>query len=497
MKQLRVYTTFFFLLGILFSFAREDMGRGRVCSLSEVVYDMTMKSPAVEVERLNFRNKLMRFSIYKDGYKPAISLNLEPVSFNRSVRMLQRPSDGGYTYVDDYSNTSVMGVSLSQKIGLTGGELTLGSNFSYLREFSYRRHSFNVTPFFVGYSQQLWGGRQQYILTKKIEENKYQIALKEYCENISRIQSEVLNFYLVALLGRMKRDFALQTMENADTLLKIASLKLEHGYIIEYDKRQIELEYLNAMYIHDNAQRIYQQERARLAKFLGVEEFDVDIPSFNSSFITEDEALLYLFQNNPMYQHQRIRLLESEHSLLLEKINTRFNARISLNYGVNKYAQSFSEAYRNSDVRQSVIISLQIPVFQWGINKNRYRIARNNTKIHRLETEKAMHDLEVELSTLINTYIYSIGLWNTARKAYVLSAEQLQMGIQRFSLGKVSIYDLITSQREHGEVMMRLYNSIKEVYTSYFAIRRMTLYDFERKQNLEDIYLDELNEYDS
>ena len=445
-------------------------------SLHEVIDNLSLHSSAAQIEKLNYQNEILQFENYKKSYLPALSLNFNPVNFNRSLRVLQQPSDGSYSYVEDYSNNSSAGVSIRQKIGITGGDLNIGSNINYLNEFSLKRNSFNTTPFFIGYSQQLWGGGKQYHFEKEIEYAKNNVAIKQYCTKLSRIQQQALELYMTALLGKMEQDFALQTTQNTDTLLQLARIKLDNGHITEYDLKQIELQSLNTRYAYENARKNYIEAQERLAVFLGIEAIEVEIPEFDVPFTIEaSTAMFYVEQNNPFLKQQEIQTFEAESNLFSAKLSNRFNGSISLNYGVNQYAETFAEAYRNGNTRQSVIVGFQIPVFQWGVNKNRIKIAENNYEVNKIARERQMREFENEVKENFNSYNHSVKLWLTAQKVYNLSHEQYKMLIQKFSLGKVSVYELTTTQNEQNNALQRYYSAIRNTYNSYFTLRSMAL----------------------
>lgn len=370
-------------------------------SLHEVIDNLFLHSFAAQIEKFNYQNEILQFENYKKSYLPSLSFNFNPINFNRSLRLLQQPSDGSYTYVEDYSNNSSAGVSVRQKIGITGGELNIGSNINYLNEFSRKRNSFSTTPFSIGCTQQLLGGGTQYLLEKEIEYAKNNVAIKQYCTKLSRIQQQALELYMTALLGKMEQDFALQTTQNTDTLLQLARIKLDNGHITEYDLKQIELQSLNTRYAYENARKNYIEAQERLVVFLGIEAIEVEIPEFDVPFTIEaSTAMFYVEQNNPFLKQQEIQTFETESNLFSAKLSNRFNGSISLNYGVNQYAETFAEAYRNGNTRQSVIVGFQIPVFQWGVNKNRIKIAENNYEANKIARERQMREFENEVKEI-------------------------------------------------------------------------------------------------
>jgi len=116
---------------------------------------LSLSSTSAKIEKLNFHSKLLLFENYKKSFLPSVSFNVNPLNFNRSLKLLQQPSDGSYIYVDEYSSNSSAGISVNQRIGLTGGQLSIGSSLNYLREFSSDRNSFSATPFYIEYSQRL------------------------------------------------------------------------------------------------------------------------------------------------------------------------------------------------------------------------------------------------------------------------------------------------------------------------------------------------------
>lgn len=479
-----LFMFFYFCLSVFSQTQKKEI------TLDEVVDSLSLISFPAQIEKLNYQNEILQFENYKKSFLPAVSLNFNPVNFNRSLRLLQKPSDGSYSYVEDYSNNSGAGISIRQKIGITGGELNIESNINYLNEFSRKRSSFSTTLFSIGYSQQLWGNAKEHRLEKEIEYAKNRVLIKEYCTKISQIQQQAVGFFMGALLSKMKQDLALRTTQNNDTLLQLARIKLDNGYITEYDFKQIELQLLSAQYAYEEASKNYSEAQQRLAVFLGIKDLDVSIPDFDVPIAIEVHSVLFCIkQNNPFSQQQEIQYLEAERNLFSAKLSNRFNGNISLNYGVNQYADNFADAYRNGNTRQSVSIGFQIPVFQWGINKNRIQIAKNNYEAKTLAIEQRVREFENEIKENVNNYNHSVKLWISAKKTYLLSQKQYRMLIHKFSLGKVSVYELTAAQSDQDNAMQRYYLAIRDTYNSYFTLRSMALYDFKKNVELEEIFL--------
>ncbi len=460
-------------------------------SLDKVLDTLSLRSPATAMQQLSCQNEILRFKNYKKGYLPSVSLSLSPISFNRSLRVLQNPIDGSYSYVEDYSNNSGVGITVSQKVLATGGQLSFNSSLNYLNEFSQKRSSFSSTPFSFGYSQQLFGGRKINKLEREIEYAKNELVVKDFCSSISQIQQQALGLYMQAMLSQMQVEFTRQTLARNDTLLQIGEAKLKGSHITEYEFRQIELQKLNAQYAYENALRKHNDTRRSLCAYLGidfVENLAVQVPVFDLPLALETSVIEhYVQKNNTFVSRQQVQKLEAERTLFAAKLANRINSTISFNYGVNQYASNFADAYRRLNDRQSFVVGLTIPVFQWGIGRNNVKIAENNYKSSLLSIEQKKRSFHNEIREKVNNYNYSVKLWFTAEKAYRLSQEQYRMLVQKFALGRVSMYELNVAVQEQSTALQHYYSAVSDTYSNYFALRTLALYDFKQKQELVDI----------
>ena len=71
-------------------------------TLEKVVNEWSLHSPSAEKVRLDYENTQLAHKNYLKGFLPSIALNLNPISFNHSLRLMQNPTDGGYSYVNDF-----------------------------------------------------------------------------------------------------------------------------------------------------------------------------------------------------------------------------------------------------------------------------------------------------------------------------------------------------------------------------------------------------------
>ena len=460
-------------------------------SLTNVVNVLSLEAPAAQMERLNFENEIIRFENYKKGFLPSVSIDVSPLSFNRSIVKLQQASDGQYNYVEDYSSNTSAGMSIQQKIPFTGGTLSANTNLNYLNELSRSRHSFSSTPFAIRYSQQLFGGRKTMRMEKTLEYQKNEENVKKYCVAISGIQHRAMTLFMNVFLNRMEMELASSNKAATDSLLRIAEVKYLNLRITESDFKQLELQAVNNDYLKENAKNSYEEALRALTTYLGVHQTPNDVtierPEFTLPVKIDVEAVrYYIDKNNPKALSNHIKHLEAQKNLYSAELQNRFNASINLSYGMNQYGATLKNVFANPSQQQGVSIGFSIPISLWGINRNSARIARNTYRSSMIGLEQEMDLFENEIYETVNSYHHQVNLWFIAERSYQLAQEQYKLVVEEYAMGKSTAYELIASQKEQSAALQKYYNAIKNVWESYFKIRELTLYDFQKEMELRD-----------
>lgn len=463
-------------------------------SLEQVLNEWCLSSPSAHKVELSYKNTILRFENYKKGFLPSLSFSLSPINFNRSQKLMQNSTNGNYSYVEDYSNSSNTGVTIQQKVGITGGEFSISSRLNYLREFSGNKERFGTTPLIINYSQSFIGGLHNYKKQRNIEYAQYNNSLKQYCSEIADIQTQAVNLFMNLFSSKLATDLSHKNLLISDSLLIISKALLDNGHFTEYEYHQMELQQLNNKYTFENSSKNFQKALRKLTAFLGKPEWvnqniEVLTPLFNLPIkIDERLASLYAHRNSPFALAQEQKRLKAEQTLFTAKLDNRFNGNINISYGLNQHADHFIDAYRKADHTQNIMIGVQIPIFQWGINRNKIQIAQNNYQNSIIEIEQAEVEFDNNIKDMVESYNYNINLWFVATKSYQLSQEQFILLSHKFNSGKVSAYELASAQQEQYNAMQKYYNSIQNVWNTFCILRKTTLYDFIKQIELKELF---------
>ncbi|MDV7396280.1 hypothetical protein RZS08_33105, partial [Arthrospira platensis SPKY1] len=120
----------------------------------EVIRIAQEKSPDAMIGRHRFKRSYWEYRSFKAGYLPNLSLDATLPNFNRTIDPITQ-GDGSETYRERTLARYSANVSLTQKIGLTGGEVFLQSGLqrldNYYADTSTRQ--FLSTPVNIGFRQ--------------------------------------------------------------------------------------------------------------------------------------------------------------------------------------------------------------------------------------------------------------------------------------------------------------------------------------------------------
>src|SRR5207248_5619367 len=110
---------------------------------------------------------------------PQVVLQGQAANLNRSINAITSP-DGSTAFVPQAQNQSTIGLALSQRLPLTGGTLTVGSNVSRIDLFGNQNNKYwQTTPVVVGIQQDLFKPRT-IIWDQRVEALSANVAERTY-----------------------------------------------------------------------------------------------------------------------------------------------------------------------------------------------------------------------------------------------------------------------------------------------------------------------------
>lgn len=479
---------------LIISCNKQPVSAQQRVSLEDAINNYVFNTSIVKKSKLKYNNIKLEYDNYKKSFFPAIGVMLTPISFNRNMTLLQNYMTGEYSNVVEYSNTTHGSLYITQKVMPTGGVFRVSSSLNYLRQFSSNTNSFSSTPLYMSYSQSLFGGNKTEKFQKTLNNLRMQVAYKNLCTSISTEQQTILNLYIASYCKMLDVSFYTQKVRISRELVDVATKKREMGRITEFDFNQVKLQMLEDEMNLQNSQHTYKTSLRNLAMELCFE--DIQIDSLNIDYLPKaiDENIVcgYIQKNNPEIQNLELRRISADYERYTARLGTRFNADVSLSFGLNQYANTLADAYKTPDKQQSVGITLNIPVFQWGINKNKRKIAENKYEETVIDIEDAKKRFQSQIREYIFDYNNSVCLLAIAKLKYDLALQQYEFTSVKYNTGKISSIDLTTANKDCLSAKQEYISTITSLYVNYYHIRHISLHDFVSNKDLMDLFNDKI-----
>jgi len=458
-----------------------------VLTLDQVIQLAREQSPAAILAKHQFRANYWEFRTHQAGLRPSVTLNLDFPQFNRALQKYKNP-DGSYTYLEDFANTTTASVSMNQNIGLTGGQLFVRSDLQRLDEFGdIDNHSYMSTPISVGYRQPILFFNE-YKWSKKIEPLKYEQAEKQYIANMEAVAAQAAKDFFDLALAQQTLAEAKVNYSNADTLYKIAQGRYEIGTIAENELMQMELSYLNAGRDLNQARVDLEYGKLRLRSFLGFNEkvdleliISKEIPTVDVAY---EQALALAEDNNPQIIGFDVSLAESERDVASARAEKGLKADLFASFGLTQQAQNFEHVYVNPQDQQGFRVGLEMPLLDWGLGKGRYKMAQSDLEVTRATVKRDQIDFRQSLFVQVMQFNLQDDQLAIAAKSDTIAQKRYDLTKQRFLIGKVDVLDLNVALEEKDRAKKEYVRQLSQYWTDYFALRRLTLYDFQKRQEL-------------
>lgn len=432
------------------------------------------------------------FKAYKAARLPSLTLNMTPLRYNRDFTERYDSNTNSDVYREQQSLYSYGNLTVSQNLDATGGTFFVDSELGYFRNFGDNAYTqYSSVPFRIGYSQSLFGFNQ-FKWDKKIEPLKYEKEKKQYIYSREEISEAIIELFFNLATAWAEYNMAIDNVESSDTLFAIGEERFKIASISQEEMLTLKLDVINSKNTLKNAEVTLQKASFELSSYLNMDKesrLKVVLPDKPKRIdISAYEALQYARDNNPQYLTNKQTILESEKALEQTKRSSAFDANFSVSVGFNQVADNIGAAYQSPLQQDIVSFGISIPIIDWGVNKGKVNMARNSLNVSKISVQQDELSLEQDIIMTVNDFNIQQDMIASAEEALDLSKRAYDITKQRFIIGKSDINSLTLSLNRQKDAQKNYIAALQSYWQSYYRIRKLTLFDFEEKQTLSNLF---------
>lgn len=459
----------------------------RVYTLQEVVSLAKDQSISAKLAATTFSNKYWQYRYFKSTYRPQLGLSGTLPDYNRYITSVIQ-DDGTIAFVRSSNSLSSLDLSLTQNIPWTGSRIFMSSQLSRVDDLSNHTHNYLANPAIIGITQPLFRFNPMK-WDMRIEPLKYEQAKSQYNADMEQVAINATNLFFDLLSAQINLKIQQQNVTNNDTLFKISKGRYNLGKIAENELLQVELNLMNARNNLAQAELDVDLAMLKLKNFLKLPLTDnirliepSSVPIFD---IDMNVALTEAKNNSFEIAEFKLQKLEAEMDVSRAKGESWLNADITASYGLTENADLIPDLYNDPQDQQRLRVGFEIPIVDWGRNKSQVKIAVANRDLTEMNIEQAEQNFNQEILLLVKQFNMYRSKLTMAAKADTIAQKRSDITIKRYMVGKISIIDLNLAMQEKDQARLDYLNALRVYWTTYYSIRKRTLYDFEQKAKIE------------
>ncbi len=479
--------TYIFHVALLLWLVLPAAAQVQPVTLADVVQMAREQSVAAKQAVTQQRTSYWKYRTFLSDFRPQLSLDGSLPKFTRSYVEVTQP-DGTIDFRPISNNNSLLSLSLSQNIPLTGGSVFVMKELQRFDDLLGRRTLYNGVPFGIGISQPLFQFNKMK-WERRIEPLRYQEGNQQLFESMEKAALDATSYYFELLVAQVNLQIAEKNLSNNDTLYKIALHKRDLGRISQNDLLQLQLSVLTARKDLASARQDAAVASLQLKSFIGYRDgrsLDLTVPSQVPHLQVDlDRALREAFNNRPAAIAFRRRQLEADRDVDKARKDNGLNASLDAAFGLSNRGAHLNDVYVRPQDREFVEVKFTLPLMTWGRAQARTETAKANQQftVQSVEQDKLTFEQEVYTQvTLLQMLRQQVALTDEADR---IAQERYRIAQERFILSDLSVTDLGIAIQEKDRARRDAILALRDYWQAHAKLRLITLYDFERNEKIQ------------
>ena len=454
-------------------------------TLNEVIQMAQSQSLDAMIAKHRYRQSYWSFRSFKAEYLPSLNLDATLPNLNISFDEQYSVIDSTTSFVPLSTTNYMLELSVNQKIGFSGGEVFLSSSLRRLdNNLGESSTQYLTNAISIGIIQPIFK-YNPYHFDRKIRPMLFEEAQRNYVETNENVALKAVNSFFDLLLAQIEVGIAYKNLSSYDTLYRIAVGRYNLGKIAENELLQLELNLLTAEASVEKSELNYDISLSSFKSYLRLkDEVAVDLipPVTTLHFdVPAGKALELAKENSSAGLEFQRRILEAEDKLYQAKRDGRFDASVFASFGLTQSAGTVPDAYKNPHNSESVVVGLSVPILDWGVARGKIKMAESGLDL--VETSIQQEKIDFDQNIYLNVVLFKMQKkqLQIAAKSDTVAQRRYDVTQKRYMIGKVNdVLELDKAQIDNDNAKMGYYRSLQTYWRSYYQLRKLTLYDFQR-----------------
>ena len=473
-----VLIVLFALLSISSAFSQ------RVLTLDDAMEIAMKNSPDIQRSQFNLERSQESLNAQKAALKSKFSLSVNPFGYS-NTRQFNNFYNTWNTNETKYSSTSFQVV---QPLVWTDGTLSLNNKFQWqdaYSEFQNERNKSFSNDLYLNYNQPIFTYNRTKLALKELELDLENTTLSYDIQKLSLEYQITQSFYDV-YKQKLSHQIALEEMANSQESYNIIKNKVDAGLSAMEELYQAELNLANAKSTVQNQQVTLEYALDNFKQISGIpieEEVDVTADVSHTPVAVDLQKALETGLANRMELRQSAINIENSYADLVQTMAlNEFKGEVDLTYGLIGTDERFNDMYGQPTKNQAVVLSFEVPLFDWGEKKSRVKAQEAVLKSRRLTLETDKTGIVIEIRQAYRS-LQNLQIQVEIAQQSIKNAQlTYDINLERYENGDLTSMDLNLYQVQLSEQKVGLVTALINYKLALLDLKIKSLWDFVKNE---------------
>lgn len=452
----------------------------------DLAMDIAMEnSPDIRRTLLDLERSRESLNAQNAALKSNFRLTLNPFSISR---------DNVFnTFLSAWSSSdtkSSLGTFIvSQPIVRTDGTLTLTNRFSWQNSYSeYAKDKRNIAfnnNLYLSFDQPIFTYNRTKLQLKQLELNLESSQITFALQKLS-LERQIAQSFFNLYQNKLNLDITTEEMKNNEQNFDIIKNKVDAGLLALEELYQAELNLASSRSNLQNRQVTLENAFENFKLLIGLpltENITIEADTtYQLVKVDLDKALKTALSNRMELRQRNISLENAQFSLVQTMAQNEFKGNISLSYGITGTDQTFSNLYDKPTEKETIGISFEIPLWDWGENKSRVKASQASIQTQKLSLENEINNITIAITQAYRSLDNLVNQIEIARQSVRNAELTYEINVERYKNGDLTGMDLNLYQTQLSQRRISLVQALIDYKLALLNIKILSLWDFEKNQ---------------
>ncbi len=458
----------------------------RVLTLEDALSIALKESYGIKAAGYSLISSQKTLEAAKLGLRTSVNMEFDLPRYSRTLSSQFNPITGIEEFFEVGYTTFESRLFFSQPIVFTNGTFSLVGSLWQRDQFKQEQDI--PIDYYTNLSLRL---RQPLFTFNSLSANlsRAEINLKKSERNYTRAERGVIydvtsGFYRL-YQAKKNVEITREKVNQTEASYITAANKFKAGLIAEVEALQLEIDLASSKNELLNAERNFNEVKDEFKLLIGLpldENIDVIAElDYSPIEVNIDTAIEYALTN-------RSELLNAEsdielRNLSVDEVDSRGNisALLTANFGINKNDNTFRDIFRDFAEDRSLVLTLSVPVLDWGRNRREVESAKADLNLAYLNYTNQKQQIQQEIIAVINKIESAKARVDVLSKTVEVAQKSYDISRARFDAGTITSFDLSQMQLRLTDAKTNSLNALIDYKLAVADLARKTLHDFERR----------------